>query len=232
MNQAASSPTKRSQTLLAIGAALVLVIPVKAQFVFESGQLTSSNRTALALTDVAWPLQRFSLSSRTRISAVGGNFSNPGVNSPALSTFGAVVSLTGPADFPDLLNLSTPDLLGTTLLELPPDLFGDVSEELALLLEPGWYALVFGFGKFGASSNTSPIVRMLDCDIDRTADQGSYTAIQSFMGGPGFFQLQGAKPRMFVAGAVVPEPSSSLLAAIAVLLCLPTLISRWRTVKR
>jgi hypothetical protein len=55
------------------------------------------------------------------------------------------------SDFPDTLDLSSPDVLAHTLLDFPID-SGDVNSSIGpITLSPGFYALVFGTDRFGAS---------------------------------------------------------------------------------
>jgi hypothetical protein len=88
---------------------------------------------------------RFQVTSKVTISRIGGHIGGGG------QVFGALVRLSGPNDLPDSLNLTTPDVIGTTLLTLGG--FPDVSSPLVQQLEPGWYALVFGSGLFGATGS-------------------------------------------------------------------------------
>jgi hypothetical protein len=70
------------------------------------------------------------------------------------SVFGAVVEASGFASVPDPPDLTGPDVLATTLVERTAgegDEWGDVD----LMLEPGWYGVIFGSGAFGATANTS-----------------------------------------------------------------------------
>lgn len=91
---------------------------------------------------------RFEVSSGVTTNQAGGHFSGSG------EIFGAIVRLTGPTDFPDSTDLSTPDVVGSTLITLghPSNEF---SAPLAAALTPGWYALVFGSGTLGATGSGS-----------------------------------------------------------------------------
>lgn len=64
--------------------------------------------------------------------------------------FAAIVRLQGPTDLPDSPDLSTGDLVGTAHLPLPQSA-AEVVADLNVPLDPGWYALVLGSGRFGAS---------------------------------------------------------------------------------
>jgi len=90
-------------------------------------------------------------------------------------------------------------------------LSGDASGELSLILEPGWYALVYGSGLFGADGfGVSPIS---NTDIGIT----SYVTGQPVI--PGFWGNSSPRftgRRFFVEGFVIPEPSTSLLMLFGV----------------
>lgn len=64
--------------------------------------------------------------------------------------FGAIVALTGQYDVPDAPDLSSDDVLGVTLFETPSP-SDNVAGNLPLILKPGWYAVMFGSGRFGAT---------------------------------------------------------------------------------
>ena len=105
---------------------------------------------------------------------VGGHFvKNAGANEPF---FGAIIALANENDFPDSGNLSTPDVIGNTLLSFPEpsnEVFGVIDEPLA----PGWYALVFGSGLLGASGSGVALNNGVDLG------EPAYIAFQP---GPGF----------------------------------------------
>jgi hypothetical protein len=64
----------------------------------------------------------------------------------------ALVSLTGPEDVPDSLDLSTPDVLGAVVA--PLDLQSEIiSVPLEVNLTPGWYAVAIGSNHFGAEAD-------------------------------------------------------------------------------
>ena len=68
--------------------------------------------------------------------------------------FGAIVGLTDSLDFPDSLDLSTPDVISASTLTFP-DTSDEVFGGLSVNLQPGWYALVFGSGLFGTDGRGS-----------------------------------------------------------------------------
>jgi hypothetical protein len=69
--------------------------------------------------------------------------------------FGAIVALSGPSDFPDSFDLSTPDVRGAARIVLSPSgapvSSHVVSAPLEVRLTPGWHILLFGSGLFGTS---------------------------------------------------------------------------------
>jgi len=169
----------------------------------------------IAANDNFYAMHRFYLSEPLQLTGVGGQFENPYFNQ-TFTVFAAIVELSGPTDFPDSLDLSTPDLKAHTLLTIPP---GDADREasLSIGLNSGWYALGFGTGRFGAPE--TPVgsgVALMSRTVDLAPDQLPFSALQTFSGGPGFFQVQSSQtPRMFLRGTVVPEPN--LLATVALL---------------
>jgi hypothetical protein len=64
--------------------------------------------------------------------------------SAELSIFGSLVALTGPADQPDMLDLSGSDVIQTTVFDMAPAGSGsqNVSGKLNATLGPGWYAVI------------------------------------------------------------------------------------------
>jgi hypothetical protein len=67
------------------------------------------------------------------------------------TSFAAIYKINTPASVPDVAGDS--NLLGSTLLQLPGGFTqSDVSGALSLTLEPGWYAVVAGTGRYGATA--------------------------------------------------------------------------------
>jgi len=104
---------------VAIGALVILILGVcqstSATPLFETatGSLLPSG---LVLNNFFFPFHRFEVSSPVQLVSVGGFFENlTGANR---QIFGAVVGLSGPTDVPDSLDLTTSDLIGTTLINV------------------------------------------------------------------------------------------------------------------
>lgn len=90
----------------------------------------------------------FEITAPTRLTKVGAYF-----GSTTGSLFGALVKTTGFAGIPVPPNLSGSDVRATTVIT-PPAGGGDAWGNVDVTLEPGWYGLIFGSGKFGASGSS------------------------------------------------------------------------------
>ncbi len=125
--------------------------------------------------------------------------------------FGAIVPVTSITAPPASPTLSS-GVLGTTLITLPtPGTSNNVSGALPLDLAPGFYAVLFGSGKFGATATDSIAIKTSSAGNANTGGISTYALRQS--DGAQFFQAPGA--RYFVDGSV-PEPASSV-AVLALL---------------
>lgn len=189
--------------------------------IFQSGTLgpTGIPRSAVTSGSNVNPFVfvgvRFHLDKAAVTWRIGGHFvRNTGADE---SFFGAIVALDDENDFPDSGNLSTPDVLGTTLLSFPEpsdEIFG----MLTTPLPPGWYSLVFGSGLFGATGNGVALNNGMDIG------EPAYVAWQL---GSGWFNLSDLSDvvqfnnfRFVIDGAVIPEPSTVTFAIMAVIAAL------------
>jgi hypothetical protein len=189
--------------------------PATAATIFESGTLgpTGIPRSEVTggsnVNSAVFVGVRFYLDQPVVSTDVGGHFvKNIGVND---SFFGAIVSLADQNDFPNSGNLSTPDVIGTSLLSFPEpsnEVLGPISKQLS----PGWYALVFGSGLFGATGSGVALNNGLDIDDPK------YIAFQPGSGF-GWSNLEGflSDFRFVVHGSVVPEPASIASTACGLL---------------
>lgn len=158
---------------------------------------------------------RFELTQPVVTSRIGGHFT---VNDATGGTFfGAVVALEGPDDFPDSGDLSTPDVLGDTLLSFP-DPSAEVFGDLGLALEPGWYGIVFGSGLFGSSGSGGA--------LRNGSDFQSTIYLGGFDGGWGN-GLAGTGNSFSIVGRVVPEPSSLIVFLNVFTLALLPAVRGW-----
>jgi len=182
-------------------------------FIFETAT-GNELPTGLALNNFFWPMHRFEITSPVPLGSVGGFFTNDSGGQRTI--FGAVVALSGPIDFPNSLDLSTSDVLGVTLVNVGlAD--SDYSGSISLTLNPGWYTLAFGSGKFGADSIvTVPGIIMPSLAMD-LSPQLPFTAVQADnpFGTPPQFINQLTTPRFFASA--IPEPAAFLLLGFGLL---------------
>jgi hypothetical protein len=213
--------------MLALSFTLVTA-KLKGEILFESGTLGPTGLTfadfgggtrpsGSYVSDFAFTGVRFEVTQPALTSRVGGHFViEPGYDD---SFFGAIVRLDSSSDFPNSGNLSSSDVLGQTLLSFPmtsTEVFGDFE----LSLTPGWYALVFGSGLFGATGQGGAPANNPDIGSP------SYIGHQD---GPGWFNFSDLPGpfedfRLVVKGKFVPEPASIVVVVVAFLLKL----SFWR----
>lgn len=160
---------------------------------------------------------RFELQQPVVTTQIGGHFlQRPGEDPQGNgSFFGAVVALDDENDFPDSGDLSTADVLGSTLLTFP-DPSDEVFGDLALRLDPGWYGLVFGSGQFGATAGGAA--------VRNNPDIGDPVYI-GYQPGAGFGWSNLINPifrnhRFAIRGTVVPKSASAGLLFPALLLAL------------
>lgn len=200
--------------------ALVRATGASAATIFASGtlgptgipmaDLRNGNVPGTNIKDVVFAGVRFELTQQVITSQIGGHFVAP----LGGTFFGVIVALDDANDFPDSGDLSTPDVLGNTLLSFPVpsnEVFGDLN----LSLEPGWYALVFGSGLFGATTNGATVRNGIDI-----ADP-TYIAFQPGSAF-GWNDITSFAPnhRFVVTGLAIPEGSSISLASLASIILL------------
>src|SRR3972149_918160 len=148
--------------------ALFLSRSVAAETIYESGTLGLTgisrdellSQTVLGANVASFNFVgvRFQVSQNVEASRVGGHFVGGFSDT---SFFCAIIQLTDELDFPNSLDLSTPDVVGTSLLTFPEssdDVFGSLSVDL----QPGWYAVVFGSGLFGATGRGGALANNAD----------------------------------------------------------------------
>lgn len=212
------------RSLFALAALAIVPQLSSAATLFESGTL---GPTGIFINDIGGGTEpggavvsnlvfngvRFELTQPAVTSRVGGHF----VADPPRGTsfFGAIVRLDNEMDFPNSDDLSTPDVLGATLLTFPNP-SSEVFGELAVRLDPGWYALIFGSGLFGATGRGGALLNNPDIGTPDYIGHQPGFGWYDYSGLPGPFQ----NFRLVVEGNVVPEPSSiaTVLVAVAFLL--------------
>jgi hypothetical protein len=205
--------------------AVILTTPlvVNATMIFESATLgPTDNSGGSTVGFVQYLGVKLKLTTDATVERIGGHFGSSGD-----SIFGAIVKLDSATDWPDSADLSTPDVLGHTVIQcLPwsPSGSGDVSSALSASLTPGYYALVFGGGLFGTNGGSwAPGVDTSIGDQSYIISNGGY----GYPVGSGYGYHQTTEPsrgyRMFIEGQgqgigiqsplppSVPEPSTMLL---------------------
>jgi hypothetical protein len=202
--------------LLAALLALSSTRRADAATIFESGALgpTGIARGSVSAANVSATVfngVRFQLTSPVLTTQVGGHF----VGSPGTTDtfFGAIVQLDDPNDFPDSGDLSTPDVLGATVIAFPEP-SAEVWGNLALSLDPGWYALIFGSGLFGATGDGAMPLNNPDIGTP------TYIGYQSgaVLGWGNLINPIFRNYRFVVQGHLVPEPPALLLVWLTCLI--------------
>jgi hypothetical protein len=176
---------------LAIACALSCALSVaRANTIYESATLGATGKTSGAkIQSTQYLGVRFSVSTPMEATAIGGHFSVL-VGS---HFFGAIVRLTSATDFPDSNDLSSPDVLASTLLGAPTS-SAQVSASIGpVVLSPGTYAMMFGAGRFGSAANTLAIAPADDPNIgtpsyifrntDGTYSNGNFSHTRFFLTG-------------------------------------------------
>lgn len=142
---------------------------------------------------------RFELTQPAHTAEIGGHF----VAKASGTFFGALVALDDEVDFPDSGDLSTPDVLGYTLLTFPTS-SAEVFGQLERKLDPGWYAIVFGGGLFGATANGGAVRNGIDIGRPSYIAHGLNLNWYNLNIFGAFFDNH----RFVIKGAFVPEPST------------------------
>lgn len=186
-----------------------------AGLIFESAQNTApTTGSGLGVDNHYFAMHRFFLNDTYTLSSVGGYFEADRNR----NVFAAIVGLNDQDDFPDSIDLSTPDVIGTTLVNIgtsDDDYFGNIS----LTLQSGWYALAFGAGKFGADSMTDfDGVILLDVATDLSNDL-PITAINASnpFNVPEQFTYQSGATRFVVNGQLTNQVSEPAVAVFLIM---------------
>lgn len=132
----------------------------------------------------------FEIAEPTRLSRVGAHFS-----SASGQIFAAVVEATGITSVPNPHDLSGSDVLATTLINVPAG-GGEAWGEVDVMLQPGWYGMIFGSDKFGATGSSG--LRGLE------ASNGTYWYPYSIRQSDGQRFFQAGDYRIFAEAASAP----------------------------
>ncbi len=148
----------------------------------------------------------FSINQVVQVDGIGGTFFSQGSGFPS-DIFGAIISLPSIDAIPTGNPFTGPEVIGTTVFSVLNTSGADVSANLAVVLFPGSYAVVFGNDHFGSSGTAAapPAGNILSSHylVWNTNSSG-------WQGGTGY-------SRFFVTGTTVPEPTSMVLGLSAIL---------------
>lgn len=164
-----------------------------AGLIYESavtGPTLQTSGSGTLVDDTAFTAVNFQITSTVTTGSIGAHLTDFGGG----QIFGAIVALTGPGDIPNSPNLSTPDVLGFTLIN-PPNPSDNRAGNLRLTLTPGWYALVFGSNQFGVTGSAGALGNNIP-----NGSQLIYTIRQS----DGAITPQSSVCRLFIDSTPVP----------------------------
>ena len=167
---------------------------VSAEIIFESaasGPTQQVSGSGLLVGSDFYVAVNFQLTETVVTGSIGGHFTDFDAGAPI---FGAIVSVDGMFDFVRVADFTSPNLLGATLIPLvsPSD---NLSGNLRLTLEPGWYALVFGSTRFGATGDGGT--------FDNNQPNG-FSQIYTLKPSTGQIFLQASTARLFVESEPIP----------------------------
>ena len=164
--------------------------------VFESTADAQGNFGGVALLDGRASGYSFRLLQRTRISELSVRATATG---EPRTIYGAIYRLGTQWSIPDIV--TDEGLVGTTLLQVPVGTVGDVTGPIDVELEPGWYAVLAGIDRHGASAPAWSVT-LRDTGMPVTPRTvGPYSLDSS-----GGRSLQALTLRFVLRGQVVPEP--------------------------
>lgn len=184
--------------LLAIPAG-ILAAPAAAggldPLLFES-RPPGANPGAAAISNQIFPGHSFRLEQRAHVTALGAHLVGA-VQAPG-SVFAALYRIGTQDAAPGVIN--DHNLVATTLLEVvsnqPDDIYGTVD----VTLEPGWYALIVGTGRHGASAGALQVRMPAAASQTTPRSWGPY----SVNAGTGAASLNAARTRFMVHGTLLP----------------------------
>jgi hypothetical protein len=153
---------------------------------------------------------RFELTEPVVISEIGGHFLRKHDAPENDMLFAALIAIDGSHDYPDSPDLSTPDVLGVTLFELPTA-SADVFGPLPIRIGPGWYAVVYGAELFGAGGIGASILGSTEFNSPSYFTNRTYETPWINRDDDDLFR----GVRFVIRGYVIPEPTSSTLTITA-----------------
>lgn len=174
--------------------------PTNADIIHESATMGPINQyLGYRIDEYTFFGSRFEIKETMEVTAIGGHIAS--INDRLI--FGAIVKLLNKYDVPNGFPFYTGEELAQTLFR-PPSWSMDVRVPLSITLEPGWYGLIFGAGKFGSS--TTAIASMIGGQTDYPGSsyfawdpfsgiEGQWYSV-SFLDGAPRFVVEGAPPRL------------------------------------
>lgn len=115
--------------------------------------LPNEASSGMVLSESFWPGFRFEVPPGESVVATSIGLT---IDSSGGSIFGAIVELTCPTDGPDAADLSGSDVVVITPIALASG-NATVAAPIDVVLDPGWYAAVYGTGAFGATLDSATI---------------------------------------------------------------------------
>ena len=192
----------------------------------------ATNLGVLVVSAIHYLGSRFSITSPTQVTAIGGHFVQ--INPPGNGLiFGAIVEVPGTAtgDFPSFLPAQIgANNLALTTLALPTPTSNSVIVPLSVLLPVGDYALIFGSGNSGAGGNGEMTNNNFPVGAINPNPPSLFEAVFAIQGATGgWLDLTNDVPQFYfvVEGTVVPIPPAFGLFA-AGLLALGFIVRRRR----
>ena len=178
------------------------------EVLYQSATMGTPGQTAgISVGVFQYVGSRFELSERRVATAVGGHFGTSATGEQTV--FGALVRLTSMTDFPDsLIPLNTPDVLATTVFALPKPSNDAIASIGPVELPPGFYAVVFGSGQFGASGQG--FVPATNVPVGLSSDISYVNLNGLHWSDTGIFQNR------FVVYGEIPEPGAAALLIVPI----------------
>ncbi len=170
-------------------------VPARAGLIFESAPASETDCSCGGPANEFWYITaNFQVTEPVETGSIGGRFRDFEHGAPI---FGAIVRIDGESDRIAPNDFESGAVLGATLIDLPPTT-KEVSANLRVTLTPGWYALVFGAGRFGATGSAGVVG-------NATLDGASL--VYRMRTGTGAISIESYAARLFVTTTPIPELS-------------------------
>lgn len=160
----------------------------------------------LLIGNIYFPGHTFRLTEPALVTGLGtGNLSA----SSEVSVFTALYHFATPFSTPDVVSDS--NLVEATLVDVPTGSPADVAAPVSVTLEPGWYSILTGTGRHGATAGN--FVAGLTNTATATTPQshGPY----SIRSDTNHMTLQGSTSRFFIEGETLPAPEPAATEFLA-----------------